>query len=127
VEKDSSVGRRKQRVYRRTVRFTDEEALNVAIDALQACFIEQQLFVASAKRYFAPAAVGGPVDRGGDQGLLFGGEGIDRDKTLEVELQTETKISIEAEQTFPLAPTTEQQIDQQRENVSRLRSLTTFG
>ena len=36
-EKERFARRKKPRVYRRTVRFSDEEALDVAIAALQAC------------------------------------------------------------------------------------------
>src|SRR5690242_17055824 len=40
--------RKKDRVYRKTVPFTHDEALQVALDALQANFVEQPLFVDSA-------------------------------------------------------------------------------
>jgi hypothetical protein len=53
VEERERFGRRtKSRVYRRAVRFSDEEALDVAIAALQACFVEQPLFVNSAQSDF---------------------------------------------------------------------------
>jgi hypothetical protein len=63
-ETESLVRRRKKaRVYRKTVRFTDEEALRVAVDALQVYFIEQPLFVNSANKNFESAALGTAEER----------------------------------------------------------------
>ena len=50
-------GRKKTRVYRRAVRLTDEEALQVAANALRAHFVEQPLFVNSAADNFRAAAI----------------------------------------------------------------------
>jgi hypothetical protein len=130
VEETERTGRGKQRVYRRTVRFSDEEALKMAIDALQACFVEQPLFVKSAKKDFLLAAIGVPDTRSFVLGrerqrafLTHEGE----EKSVEIELQTETQVLREAQQTFPLDPVAEPLIEQQTENLNELRSLTNFN
>ncbi|HKH46317.1 MAG TPA: hypothetical protein VKM72_16775 [Thermoanaerobaculia bacterium] len=48
--------RKRPRVYRKVVRLSDEEALQVALDVLQAYFVEQPLFVDSAAKNFRPAS-----------------------------------------------------------------------
>jgi hypothetical protein len=53
--------RRSARAYRKTVPFSHEEALQVALDALQAFFVEQPLFANSAAASFAAAPVGVPA------------------------------------------------------------------
>src|SRR5436309_1797031 len=57
VEEQDPRRRRKPRVYRRTVRFTDEEALDVALAVLRAHFVEQPLFANSAADNFRPVAL----------------------------------------------------------------------
>lgn len=57
-ETEPATGRRNEaRVYRKTVPFTHEEALHVALDALQSYFVELPLFANSAADNFAKAAV----------------------------------------------------------------------
>ena len=54
----SNRGRNKKyRVYRKTVTYPYDEALQVALDALAACFIEQPLFVESCLDHMAKAPV----------------------------------------------------------------------
>src|SRR5688572_26470462 len=66
IEERERRGRgQKARVYRKTVPFTPEEALQVAIDALQACFIEQPLFANSVAASLQSSALDQavPADR----------------------------------------------------------------
>jgi hypothetical protein len=52
--------RGKARVYRQTAPFTHEEALQVALNALRAYFVELPFFINSAAENFTMAAVGVP-------------------------------------------------------------------
>jgi len=124
-------GRKKQRYYRKTVPFTIEEALQVALDALQAYFVEQPLFIESSAENLKKAAIGvpkWPADRFAtkeerDEVQL---EAENADKPVEIEIQTETKISRTEQETFSLKRTSREQIDHQAKNISRLRELTSF-
>src|SRR6267378_472492 len=53
-------GRKKARSYRKTVPYSRQEALQVAIDALNAYFVEQPLFMNSCHDNMAQAVVGEP-------------------------------------------------------------------
>lgn len=55
--------RRKFRVYRKTVPYPYEEALQVAINALAAYFVEQPMFVDSCLRNMAPSPLAYPARR----------------------------------------------------------------
>lgn len=58
-ETEPAIDRRKKpRIYRKTVPFSHEEALQAAIDAFQAYFLEQPLFANSAADNFHKAAIG---------------------------------------------------------------------
>ncbi|MCL4552200.1 MAG: hypothetical protein M1305_01395 [Candidatus Marsarchaeota archaeon] len=128
-EKEPVKGRpAKQRVYRKTVRFTDEEAIQVALGALRAWFIEQPLFVRSAAKNFMRAAVGAPVEpwqtfwrnKGQLQGLSM--HGVGSEKMLEIELQTETRVSKADQQTVRLVPVLEGDIKQQKAHLRPARA-----
>ena len=55
----SSRGRKKKyRVYRKTVPYPYDEALQVAVNALAACFIEQPMFIDSCLKNMARAPLG---------------------------------------------------------------------
>ncbi len=133
VEEKESLSRRKRaRSYRRTVRFSDAEALNIVIEALQAHFIEQPVFLNSAEKEFLHTVIAGPAWRSplgldDEETSLFADEGSDSPKSLVVELQTETQFSSEDQQTFELHPIPDQEIEQQKANLAKLRSLATFG
>jgi len=114
-EEDLTTRGRKSRVYRKTVRFTDEEALHVAVSALQSCFVEQALFVNSADKNFRPAALRA-VSR----------DGVGSEKVVEIEIQTETQISREDQPTLRLSPISEDEVEQQKRNVTHLYALATF-
>lgn len=130
VETEPPLTRRGQRQYRKTVRFTDEEALRIAIVALLAHFVEQPLFVQSAARNFAAAAVGDHRTSWDADWLQprqpAGGEGIGVEKDLVIEVRTETQISETEEQTVRLLPGSSEQIDEQRNHIKRILELIDF-
>jgi len=129
VETEPPLTRRAQREYRKTVRFTDEEALRIALDALQAHFVEQPLFVQSAARNFTTAAVGNHRTLWNAdwlQGEPTAREGIGLEKDLVIEIQTETQISEPEEQTVRLPAGSGRQIEEQRNNIKRLLELIDF-
>jgi hypothetical protein len=123
--------RRKRRVYRKVVRFTDEEALRVALDALRACLVELPFFINSAVEDFKAAAIGASVDyhhtvterslraiekpAGSHQGIL------------EVELQTATQVSPAARQTQRLEAVSLSTVEEQRNRVQEIAHLAGLG
>ena len=125
--------RRKPRVYRRTVRFSPEEALQVAVDALQAYFVEQPLFIDNASNNFAKAALGRPT-HGLNQWVPSGDEREPvileqqgNEKYLEIELHTETQVTREGDEVFALKRLPRQSIEEQRQQINHLRALTDFS
>ncbi len=124
--------RKKTRVYRKTVPFSHEEALQTALDALQAYFVEQPLFVESAADSLTEATCGVPKQ------MSFGYrassekvepivlEGLGVEKAIEIEMQTETQLSRTGEETIPLKRMPKKQIDEQRHHIADLRKLTKF-
>ncbi len=124
--------RQKSRTYRKTVPFTHNEALEVAIQVLRAHFIEIPLFINSAAMNFKQAALGVPEQRGAlpligsleSELLVTKDEG--ENKELEVELQTETQISTAARRTFPLEPVAANLIEEEAENLQSLADLFNF-
>ena len=129
-EREYSGNRKKPRVYRKTVRFTDEEALRIATEGLQAHFVEQPLFITSAARDFAAAALGARADPWrvtlSEEQAVASTEGVGIGKQLEIELQTETHISRVDEQNIRLLPPAEDVLEQQKLHVERLFDLVTF-
>jgi hypothetical protein len=135
----SNRGRNKKyRVYRKTVPYPYDEALQVALDALAACFIEQPLFVESCLDNMAKAPVGRPKDfryakSSEDRtllGILPGTEMTEKD--VRIELRTETQLSTEIEispsvdDTQPLRRFPADAITEQRTNLRRLKALLDF-
>ena len=122
--------RRRERTYRKTVPFTHEEALHVALDALQAYFVEQPLFVAAAADSFAKAAIGVPPrrrrfnDTNADESEPVTLEAQGMEKAVEIEIQTETQLSRIGEETISLKRIPNEQIEEQRHHIARIRSLT---
>ena len=111
-ESEASTDQKKQWKYRKTTRFTDEEALHAAIATLNAHFIEQPSFTNTAIDEFEVAVL--------DVGANF------RREFLEVEIQTETQISPTDKQTVRLTPTDKGLIDEQKQNIRRLSELVAF-
>lgn len=135
----SNRGRKKKyRVYRKTVPYPYDEALQVAVDALAACFIEQPMFIDSCLKNMAQAPLGSlrgfrypnsprkssPVD------ILPDTEAHEKD--VRIELRTETQLSAAIEpspsirELQPLNPLPPDQIAEQLKNLSRLRELIDF-
>ena len=128
----ATVGRKKERIYRKSVPFSHEEALQVALDALQAYFVEQPMCVNSVADNFAKAVVGFPTEHSPawpisqeEPDSVSCGE-VGEEKIVEIELQTETQISKTGEETLVLKRTPKEQIDAQRQNIVHLRRLTDF-
>lgn len=128
--------RKKARVYRKTVPFTHEDALQIALDALQAYFVEQPLFVDSAADSLAKSAIGVPkndlpswafspaVAASEPEPLTL--KGTNEEKAVEIEMQTETQLSRTGEETIPLKRMSKEQIGVQRHRIDDLRKLTKF-
>ena len=128
VEERDPRRRRKPRVYRRTVRFTDGEALDVALAVLRAHFIEQPLFANSAAENFRlvaleterrtqPLSVRDSTQPGRPE------HGRGQEKRLEVELETETQISGTTRPTLPIDRIPDGQVREQQSNLERLSEL----
>jgi len=128
-ETESGGRRKKKRVYRRRVALTHKEAADVAIKVLQSFFIELPCFIGSTSENFKGAAVGVPPQTGrhlpswryDEDQLVAEAEGLD--KTLEIELRTETQILGEEQSTLSLKPIPLKLIDEQRTNLKRLAEL----
>jgi hypothetical protein len=135
VYEDESFGvrrRNKKRSYRRTVQYDYEEALQVAIHALQAYFVEQPLFIDSCTRNMTSTRIDTSQSfrsrwyAANEQPEERGAESKELPRKIEIELKTETQISESNEEVFDLQPRDPAQIDSQRENISKLKELLTF-
>lgn len=134
TEQSRGRGKKKERTYRRTVPYSMKEALQVALNALRAHFIEQPLFINSCHDNMTQAALGvvdmrspWPASR------KVHPEAIGEEKTLEIELHTETQIiATEAElvrqtqEMLQLARIPNNEIKQQLINFDRLQGLVDF-
>jgi len=124
--------RRNVRVYRQTVPFTHQEALEVAFDALQAYFVEQPLFIEAAAESFAKTAVGVPIQRrrtqavSGEEREPLSLEQEGDEKMIEIELQTATQITTTGDEVLPLKRTPMERVEEQKRNIAQLRKLTDF-
>lgn len=124
--------RKKARAYRKAVPFTRMEALQVALDALQANFVEQPLFVDSAATNLAEAAIGVPDERGrtrqasSDEPEAVSPERIGEEKHVEIELQTETQLDKSGQETMPFKRSPRAQIEVQQRHIAELRRLVDF-
>ncbi len=136
-ETEPAIDRRKKaRVYRKTVPFTHEEALQIALDALQAYFVEQPLFVGSAADNLAKSAIGVPKHNlpnwayspaaSASEPEPVSLERENEEKAVVIEMQTETQLSRTGEETIPLKRMSKELIDAQRHHVAELRKLTNF-
>jgi hypothetical protein len=126
-ERENAIRRRKPRFYRRKVRFTDEEAIRIAIEVLQAHFVEQPQFVNSAAHQFAAAAIGDRVEPWRTRREKAPvNEGVGLNKPFEIEIQTETRISEADQQTFRLIAPSQDLLRQQEQQIARLLELASF-
>ena len=128
----SAKNRKKRREYRKTVPFTDEEALRVAVDALQAYFVEQPLFSRSISTNFTSAGIDVSTQttvkryqqaRSTESADV---KFVNEAKQIEFETQTETQISIETDTNIQLKQIESEMIEEQQRNIQQLRSLTNF-
>jgi hypothetical protein len=131
VTEPSRNGRGKPRIYRQTVPFTHEEALQVAVNALQAYFVELPLLINSAVENFEMAAIGIPRQKlppfnGDDEPEQLDKQAQGIQKDLEIELEPATQISRSQQVTVPLKPLERQQIDDQLSKLKRLAELVNF-
>lgn len=128
VDETELVGsrRKRTRVYRKTVPYSYEEALRAALKALDAYFIEQPLFASSCLNDIAKAALGTPkrMFQDSDSGIDINTQGME--KTVQIELRTETQISEPAQDTLSLDRAPVDQIKGQQENVTHLMALIDF-
>lgn len=133
-EKEPPRGRRKKpRVYRKTAPYSYEEALQVALDVLQAHFIEQPLFANSCSVNLAAAAIGIPKrpklagfgTTGQDEDVELKNEG--EEKAVVIEMRTETQISGTGEEVFDFKTVTDAEIEEQKYNLARLKEMFDFS
>jgi hypothetical protein len=129
--------KKKRREYRKTVPYTDEEALKVALKALEAYFIGQPLFANSLHENMVKTAIGEPrrprfsSEKREIFPVLAGTDGIE--KITEVEMHTETQLRAEMQiarpgQEMQILPRIDpHSIEEQQRNLSRLRELIDFG
>ena len=122
------------REYRKTVQFSDEEALDIALLALRAHFVEQPRLATSALGEFGKAALETEGNRWNDESLdqspLPTGEDVPLSIRVEFELQTETQVAPKDEQTVaqtvPLSPPEKELLDEQQANIDRVTGLLRF-
>jgi hypothetical protein len=122
---------KRPRTYRKAVPLSFEEALQVAVAALQAYFIEQPLFANSCTANMSKAALDalrdprhatlGNRERADDPTLPSSGE-----KAIVIELQSETQISRSEQEQFPFGTVPNAEIEEQSRNVARLKELLDF-
>jgi hypothetical protein len=134
VDETQQVGKRRKRSrsYRRTVPYSYEEASQVALEALQAYFVEQPLFIDSCARNMTATEVGStPLPRNrwqaaeghSDEAAI---ETVGQRKRIEIELRTETQISEPNQEMFELREIDVTQIGKQRSNIAQLKTLLNF-
>ena len=127
---ETSVGAGEPRRYRKAMRLSDEEALEVVITALRAHFVEQPLLTTSAVSEFAGTSLGvGALSSDGppfDHQPSSPEEGEQIEQRLEIELLTETKVLRSDKETVQLSRTDSELIEQQKANIERLSELTKF-
>lgn len=124
--------RKKARTYRKQVPFSPEDALQEALNSLQAYFVEQPLFENAALDSFASSALGDspkvdvfgkPV---GDKEEPTIVDAAGKEKRIEIALLRETRIFRSSEDRLALQRHPKDEIEVQRKNIERLRSLMRF-
>jgi hypothetical protein len=130
VEEAEPSGRRKKnaRVYRKTVPYTYGEALQVAIHALTAYFVEQPLLVESCLDNMAHAVLGAKhqryywlADKKQPLGIIPNTD--NSEKVVQIELRTETQISRPDQETQQLTRVPAKQIQEEQANLTKLREI----
>jgi hypothetical protein len=126
-ETEPSLHRQKKpRVYRKTVPYSYAEALQIAVKALEAYFVEQPRFIGSCLDTMAHAEL---AARAGRDRSPFDGdpETRDQEKQVQVELRTETQILESSEDVFTLHRAPVENVREQEANLVQLRKLIDFG
>jgi hypothetical protein len=129
-------GKMKSLSFRRTVPFSAEQALGVALEALKAHFVEQPLFANSVLDDMAHSALG-VVELGSQK--TPSKEAVPRpqangeQKSVEIELRTETQLLSDTHMvttqadTFRIERVSAELIEDQKTNVRKLRELFNFN
>lgn len=136
VEPSRRRGKRKSRVYRKTVPYTDEEALSVAVKALETYFVQQPLFMNSLHQNIAKTMIGEPRrsrypwEKGQVFQIKKETEGIEKQVVVEIHTETQLRAAVQVAGTTQemqnLAPVDMNQVEEQRRNLSWLRALINF-
>lgn len=131
-EEQISGSNRKTRQYRKSVPFTEMEALRILATVLKAHFIEQPLFLDSLIQDFEPVV----IEEGNleERQLLNARRDMTEDaggkkdiaKNIKFESQTETQISESNEPVFDVKPISGREIDEQRSNLAEMEKLLDF-
>ncbi len=129
-------GKRKARFYRRTVPYDPEEALEIALEVLQAHFVEQPRFVNSCHDDMSFAVLGpGASPSSMFEPMKFKAtrDFVRAEKMIEIELQTateiiptETALQQQSQEVAVLPRLPVEQIHEQEENLNRLRRALDF-
>jgi hypothetical protein len=122
---------KKPRKYRKIERFSDEEALKVALNVLESFFIEMPMMIESANAELANAATGrisrNIVPYGANESPDIEKIDIGKPKSLQITLRTETQLFINDETFLELRPVQRDEISQQKDKLARLEAILNFG
>lgn len=131
VQESEPDGRKKSRFFRHTVPYSPEEALQIALEVLRAHFIDQPLFGNSCHDNMEAAALGEEGQRTAFSIPLT--KLVRTQKTIEIELQTETEIiptgtvlTHDQRETLPIRRVSALDIKQQQDNFDHLKELVDF-
>ena len=111
--------------------YNDEEALQIALDSLRSYFVEQPLFVNSIAKHFKVSGIGVPIQPASsfyydEKAEPVEIQKLDVEKAIEIEIRTETQLSLSGDEKIPLKRFPELEIDEQNRQISLLRRLTDF-
>lgn len=126
IEESSQATKRKTKIkrkYEKSDSYSDEEALHVALNVLEAHLVETRLFVIEATRDFAESPMAGP---GESIATSAGSISMPSGTRLEVEAEPEVVQKKESKVNVPLLVEAEAQIGTLRETIDLLRVLFTF-
>lgn len=125
-------GRGVTRHYRSISRYSHEEALNVALNALQAYFVELPMYIASSDNDLQSCNIavtrqteldfGQSARRDGDDSVVP----VTNNLRLAFEVRTQTQLSDSDEEEYFPERFNETIIDEQTQNIERLKVLLNF-
>ena len=132
-EIEYSSGHKKLRSYRRTIPYSPEEALEVALDALNAHFVQQPLFANALLHNMANSAMAVIETRQArSPASNVKVEAVGDQKAVEIELQTETQLlrgtvlTRREPETLAVRRLSDDAIKGQQTNIGNLKSLFDF-